>query len=132
MRKKINNKLRFEILKRDNFKCIYCGATSLETKLHIDHKTPVSQGGTNNVDNLVVACKQCNLGKSDTPLQDNDYLIIKKLNTKLKDIKFQEECHTIDDFKKNLLHEIKKCNSDIRYLEEKLFILKEVLNDLHS
>ena len=32
---------------------------------NVDHIVPVSKGGTNDLDNLVTACEQCNLGKSD-------------------------------------------------------------------
>ncbi len=56
---------RFEILRKFNFKCVYCGATSDTTTLHIDHFIPTSKGGTNVEENLVVACRECNLGKSD-------------------------------------------------------------------
>ena len=59
----VSKKLRYKILKRDNFKCVYCGATSSEIKLTIDHKTPRSQGGKNTEENLVTACFDCNVGK---------------------------------------------------------------------
>lgn|SRR5574343_96611 len=63
--------LRFEILKRDKFKCVYCGNGILDgRKLHIDHIRPKNLGGDNSPSNLVTACQQCNLGKSDTPLKD--------------------------------------------------------------
>lgn len=67
-RKQISKKIRFEVLKRDSFKCQYCGATPTDTLLHIDHITPVALGGKNNLDNLITACASCNLGKSATPL----------------------------------------------------------------
>jgi 5-methylcytosine-specific restriction endonuclease McrA len=60
-------KLRFEVLKRDGFRCRYCGRSGAqgEVKLHVDHVVPVSKGGTNDIDNLVTACEECNLGKSN-------------------------------------------------------------------
>lgn len=60
--------LRFEILKRDNFKCVYCGRTPETTELQVDHVIPKSKGGGNNVENLVTSCRFCNLGKSDVLL----------------------------------------------------------------
>jgi hypothetical protein len=56
---------RFDILKRDNYKCQICGRTAREdsVKLHVDHKVPKAKGGTNDPDNLWVLCKDCNLGK---------------------------------------------------------------------
>jgi hypothetical protein len=36
----------------------------------IDHITPVSKGGTNDIENLATACRDCNSGKSDRRLSD--------------------------------------------------------------
>ena len=58
--------LRYEILKRDNFRCQICGSTAQDgVKLHIDHIVPVSKGGHTTADNLRVLCDRCNLGKSN-------------------------------------------------------------------
>lgn len=62
-RKSISTRTRFEVLKRDGFKCQYCGATADQNALHIDHITPVARGGSNEMHNLVTACSNCNLGK---------------------------------------------------------------------
>lgn len=62
----LTKKKRFEILKRDNFTCQYCGAKAPDAKLHVDHVKPVTKGGENHDDNLVAACVDCNLGKGDT------------------------------------------------------------------
>jgi hypothetical protein len=59
----LRNGLRFEVLQRDNFTCRYCGRKAPEVKLHIDHVHPISEGGTNDIDNLVTACQECNSGK---------------------------------------------------------------------
>lgn len=62
-------KLRFEILKRDNFKCTYCGNGAIQgVRLHVDHIHPRAEGGTDAPDNLTTACSSCNLGKSDVLL----------------------------------------------------------------
>jgi hypothetical protein len=61
----LSKKARFEVFKRDGFTCVYCGAHPSETvTLEIDHIHPVSEGGTNDADNLVTACFDCNRGKS--------------------------------------------------------------------
>lgn len=65
----MTNRLRFEILKRDNFTCMYCGAT--DGKLEVDHIFPKSKGGTDNPDNLITACRSCNVGKSNMLLDDS-------------------------------------------------------------
>lgn len=62
-------KLRFQILERDSFRCQYCGRTPQDgVKLHVDHVVPRSKGGSNDPENLVTACQDCNLGKSDRML----------------------------------------------------------------
>jgi len=63
-RKLIKPSLRFEILKRDDYRCQICGDTAKEgAKLEVDHIHPVSKGGSNNPDNLQVLCRDCNAGK---------------------------------------------------------------------
>lgn len=69
-RKSISKKLRFEIFKRDGFRCTYCGATPTDSPLHLDHIEPVSKGGGNGPENLVTACSSCNLGKGARELGD--------------------------------------------------------------
>jgi 5-methylcytosine-specific restriction endonuclease McrA len=41
--------------------CFYCNQQLEE--FHIDHKTPISRGGSNNIDNIALACAPCNLSK---------------------------------------------------------------------
>lgn len=62
----ISKRLRYEILRRDNHQCRYCGATASDTKLTIDHVTPVALGGSDDPSNLVAACRDCNAGKSSS------------------------------------------------------------------
>jgi hypothetical protein len=62
-RKSICKSIRHEVFKRDDYRCLECGATNKESTLHIDHIIPVSQGGSNEIDNLQTLCARCNLGK---------------------------------------------------------------------
>lgn len=61
---------RFKILARDNFRCVYCGATPQAAELHIDHAKPRSKGGEDNLSNYVTACFACNVGKRDLILSE--------------------------------------------------------------
>lgn len=62
----MTDSLRYDIMKRDNFRCVLCGRTAKEgVKLHVDHILPVAKGGLTVPDNLRTLCDQCNLGKSD-------------------------------------------------------------------
>lgn len=73
-RKTIGDKLRFEVFKRDQFKCQYCGKAAPDVVLNVDHINPVSKGGENDILNLVTSCEDCNSGKSDRLLSDNSIL----------------------------------------------------------
>ncbi|MDC1174296.1 HNH endonuclease [Bacteriovoracaceae bacterium] len=64
-----NLKQRFQVMKRDNFSCQYCGASPAKDsliELHIDHIVPWSKGGETEVCNLQTLCSSCNLGKSNS------------------------------------------------------------------
>ena len=63
MRKSLSKKLRFDVFKRDEFQCVYCGAHPPSVVLQIDHIHPVAEGGSNEIDNLITSCQPCNLGK---------------------------------------------------------------------
>ena len=60
--------LRYDVLKRDDFKCVKCGrspATEPRVQLHIDHTVPYSYDGPTKIDNLQTLCSDCNLGKGN-------------------------------------------------------------------
>lgn len=64
----INLRLRFTILKRDNFSCRKCGRSPAKDPniiLHVDHIIPWSKDGETVIENLETLCEQCNLGKSN-------------------------------------------------------------------
>ncbi len=56
-------RLRFEILKRDNFTCQYCGKKAPDIILEVDHVEPYSLTKNNSPENLITSCKDCNRGK---------------------------------------------------------------------
>ena len=65
-RAKMTDSMRYNILRRDNFRCQICGSTASDgVKLHVDHIIPVSKGGKTIESNLRTLCDRCNLGKSD-------------------------------------------------------------------
>lgn len=64
----ISLSLRYNVLRRDNFRCVKCGASPAlnpGTQLHIDHKVPWSKSGETEEENLQTLCSDCNLGKSN-------------------------------------------------------------------
>ena len=65
-RRLMTDRLRYEVMSRDGFRCQICGATAQDGyKLHVDHIYPVSKGGKTELSNLRTLCERCNMGKSD-------------------------------------------------------------------
>lgn len=67
-RKKINWRLRAQVLIRDSCICQMCGASPAkdpDVRLHADHTKPWSKGGETVLENLRTLCLKCNIGKSD-------------------------------------------------------------------
>lgn len=64
-RRLMTDSLRYNVMQRDGFRCVLCGATAKEdgVKLHVDHITPISKGGKTEIANLRTLCERCNLGK---------------------------------------------------------------------
>ena len=63
---------------RDNRICQYCGKKLDKKGIHIDHVIPYSLGGRTELDNLVVACAECNLKKSGRTLAQVNMKIMKQ------------------------------------------------------
>lgn len=51
------------LLRRHNFGCFYCGTRLIPRNRTLDHKIPLSRGGTNTISNVVPACRLCNQRK---------------------------------------------------------------------
>ena len=66
----LKKRLRFEIFKRDGFRCQYCGQIPPNILLQVDHIVPKSKGGKDEPTNLLTSCADCNLGKSNLSLKE--------------------------------------------------------------
>jgi len=68
----VSKRLRYEVLRRDNYTCRYCGAKAPDVEMTVDHVIPSALGGPDEASNLVAACRPCNDGKTssspDAPL----------------------------------------------------------------
>lgn len=62
----VSKRLRFEILKRDNHTCQYCGCSAPDVVLQVDHIIPATLGGDDSPKNLTTACRDCNSGKASS------------------------------------------------------------------
>jgi len=60
---------RYNIYRRDEYKCLYCGS---KDALTLDHVIPKSKGGPNSWTNLATCCMSCNITKGDRMLDETD------------------------------------------------------------
>ena len=77
----VSTSVRYEALKRAGKRCELCGVKEGDSNyenrlpLHVDHIVPRSKGGSNDIENLQVLCRACNLGKGnrdDTDFRSKD------------------------------------------------------------
>lgn len=66
----VSKRTRYEVLRRDNHACRYCGGIAPDVKLTVDHVMPKALGGSDDPSNLVAACRDCNYGKASTMPDD--------------------------------------------------------------
>jgi hypothetical protein len=66
-RSKLSAELQQQIRARANYLCEYCHTSEQwqYVQFTIDHILPIAQGGTDNFDNLALACFHCNRRKTD-------------------------------------------------------------------
>lgn len=88
-RKKIPNSTRFEVFKRDSFRCQYCGRCAPEVVLELEHIEPHSKGGADDILNLITSCWQCNSGKGDRRLSDD--AAVQKQRAQLEELQERRE-----------------------------------------
>ncbi len=63
------SRMRFHVLRRDNYRCRLCGMTASNgVTLECDHIIAVANGGKTEIPNLWTLCRPCNNGKSDSDL----------------------------------------------------------------
>jgi hypothetical protein len=60
----MNSATRSHVCRRASFRCEYCGLHQDQSPLatlHVEHILPHKHGGSDDLDNLVLACIDCNL-----------------------------------------------------------------------
>lgn len=61
-----HTKADVEILyKQSRGLCWWCGKRLIDKKYHIDHRVPLSRGGSDDVSNLCISCPDCNRKKAN-------------------------------------------------------------------
>lgn len=133
--------LRFEVFKRDGFKCQYCGFSpdsrgffrsilvligaifKIENReiighpqncLEVDHIEPRCEGGKDEIENLITACKRCNGGKWGVRL-DRKILSIRNKRILLGELR-------------EILEEIEQDEQVISEIQKRIWIIKRGRN----
>jgi len=76
-RRPVPGSIRYEVLKRANFRCELCGISAEEKALEVDHITPKNKFGEDSINNYQALCYTCNSQKRD--LDDTDFREIKHI-----------------------------------------------------
>ena len=64
-REAISGSIRYEVLKRASFRCELCGISAQDKNLEVDHITPKSLGGIDEITNYQALCYTCNAQKNN-------------------------------------------------------------------
>ena len=68
--KQIKGKMRRDIYEKTHGHCYLCGDFVDFDSFEVEHRIPLSKGGTNDLDNLFCSCHCCNTLKHDIYLRD--------------------------------------------------------------
>lgn len=108
----ISKKLRFEVFKRDNFKCQYCGNTPPDVILEVDHIEPKSKGGNDNINNLITSCFDCNRGKTNILLSNIPGTLKSNIEIlKEKELQYKEYKREVEKIRKRKMKDCDKINN---------------------
>lgn len=108
----ITRTIRFEVFKRDGFRCQYCGKTPPDVTLEVDHIQPKSKKGRDDINNLVASCFDCNRGKRDIVLERVPNSIALNLEVlKEKELQLKEYNRFIQKIEKRLQSEFNEINA---------------------
>lgn len=83
-------KKRFEVLKRDDFRCQYCWRNGKDVTLEVDHVIPKSKWGKDDLDNLITCCRECNIEKWSSLMDECEWIVRVKI--------LEHEKNTIKEF----------------------------------
>lgn len=128
-RQPIPGRLRHKVFQRDGYRCVECGATNKETTLEVDHKIPVSKGGTNDINNLQTLCKACNRAKHATIWEDDIVNLppieskrreIRQLKDEISKLNYTKNTTYSEEERIEINYKIRKCLERINILENEI------------
>lgn len=93
-RKKLTPSMRKVVYAKDHGRCYICGKVVDPDSFEVEHKVPVAKGGTNDLNNLYVACHICNTMKNSMIFEDFMQKISEIASYQLADT-VREECAAV-------------------------------------
>jgi 5-methylcytosine-specific restriction endonuclease McrA len=84
------------IMKRDGYKCLYCGATE---NLTLDHIIPQSRGGEDTWENLATSCGSCNVKKRNRTPQEAGMPLLKEVKRPYNKLHLTINTSNVSDWK---------------------------------
>jgi 5-methylcytosine-specific restriction endonuclease McrA len=91
-----NRPTRNLIMKRDGYKCLYCGATE---NLTLDHILPSSRGGDDSWENLCSCCGSCNVKKGNKTPQEAGMPLLKPVKRPYNKLHLTINTSNVSDWK---------------------------------
>ncbi len=91
-----NRPTRNLIMKRDGYKCLYCGATE---NLTLDHIMPQSRGGENSWENLATSCGSCNVKKGNRTPEEAKMPLLKEVKRPYNKLHLTINTSNVSDWK---------------------------------
>lgn len=83
-RKPISKEIRQLVYNKCNGHCAYCGCELEYKDMQVDHIVAVGNGGSNDIDNLLPSCRQCNYDKHKKTIEGFRKRISKELYKSLE------------------------------------------------
>ena len=98
-------KKRFEVLKRDWFRCKYCWKNWKDVTLEVDHIVPKKEWWNDGMENLVCSCRECNIWKWSDVIEEPAKNLYKQ---KIKDEKNNAKSFFYDKWNSQFMWTISK------------------------
>ena len=109
--------VREYLLQKYKYTCVYCNTCAfhkgkaINLRLEIDHVVPKSKGGSDRVNNLVLACHECNQHKSNQSVEDflkNKPAVLKRVQNSLGKSSHLQDAAQINIMRKELYNVLRK------------------------
>jgi len=91
-----NRPTRSLVMKRDGYRCLYCGATE---NLTLDHIMPQSRGGIDSWENLATCCGSCNVKKGNRTPGEAEMPLLKQVKRPYNKLHLTINTSNVSDWK---------------------------------